>query len=115
LNAGKEVVQILENEMTSEETKHGLVCFCRYILSSGVGSCLEAGTVDTMKDLSIGLIKDDSMLVKEMACTAAAVVMGVVEDSDNCMKSMEKPLLKSCFDLEQTRQKSEISTVMWLQ
>jgi hypothetical protein len=88
------VVEILENEMTSEEMKHGLVCFCRYILSSSVGSCLEAGTVDTMKDLSIGLIKDDSMLVKEMACTAAAVVMGAVEDSDNCMKSMEKSLLK---------------------
>lgn len=95
VDAANEVaVELLGSEMKSDEVKHGLLNFCRYILSSSVGPNLQAELIDEMKELSIGLIKDESTLVKEIACTSAAIVMGVVTDTDACMKDMQNSLLK---------------------
>jgi len=85
----------------SIEVKHGLACFCRFFLSSSVASKVGTKIIDGIKDLSVKLMKGESGIVKEMACTAAAIVLGVADDSDSCMKSMSSPLLK-CMDRKET-------------
>ncbi len=86
--------ELLKDEIGSVETKHGIVSCCRYILASDIGPMLSSETIEKMKHLIVKLIQDDSLLVKEMAVTAAAIISGVDSDSDACMKFMEGSLLK---------------------
>ncbi len=95
------VTELLESKQDSTEVKHGLACLCRYILPTCVGSQIPQQIMQDMKEFIIDLMNDESIVVKEIACTAAAIVLGVGPDTDDCMKSMEKPLLE-CMKPKET-------------
>ena len=88
------LVELLDSEQDSIEAKHGLACLCRFILPSSVGAGLPQNMIEDMKHLIMTLMTDESILVKEIACTAASIVLGVDDNSESCMKLLEKPLLE---------------------
>lgn len=95
-----EFLDMKEGSISIEE-KHGLVCLCRYILSSKIGSLLPQETIDEVRAFVIKMMTDESILVKEIACTAAAIILGVDSNTDSCLKMMEKPLL-TCMKTNET-------------
>jgi hypothetical protein len=87
-------MEILHADVDSLERKHGVACYYRYILSSKVCPNLSIDIINDIKDRSIAFMKDDSDLVKEMACTASAILLGADPDTNGCIKQMEGSLLK---------------------
>lgn len=87
-------VELLHTEIDSLEVKHGLASFCRFILPSKVGSKLGKDLIASVKELSITSMNDESLMVKEMSCTSAAILLGVEPETDSFMEQIEGSLLK---------------------
>ncbi len=99
--ANEVAIEILDTELNSPEVKHGLASFCRYILSSKVGSQLSVDIITQMRDVTIAQMKDESILVKEMYCTVAAILLGVGQKGDSGTKQIEKSLIP-CMDSKES-------------
>ena len=95
LEAANEIgKELLGAALESIEMKHGLACFCRYVLPSKVGAQLDQEILAKMKEFCISQLKNDSILLREMSCTASAILLGVDPDTNACMKQMERYLLQ---------------------
>lgn len=84
----------------SLETKHGIACISRRILSRTIGSEIDRSIYNKVSSLIQTLMKDDKTMVKEAACAAMGAVIGSSTDVNSTLVSVEKSIL-NCMDTKE--------------
>lgn len=85
----------------SLETKHGIACICRRVLSRSIGKELDRGIYNSVSSLIQTLMKDDKTLVKEAACVAIGAVLGSSTDINSTLASSVEKSVDKCMDTKE--------------
>ncbi|KAL7541160.1 hypothetical protein ACHAXR_010687, partial [Thalassiosira sp. AJA248-18] len=84
----------------SLETKHGIACICRRVLSRSIGQEIDRSIYSTVSSIIQNLMKDDKTMVKEAACVAIGAVLGSSTEVKSTLSSVEKNIAK-CMDTKE--------------
>ncbi|KAL7456767.1 hypothetical protein ACHAWC_008242 [Mediolabrus comicus] len=79
----------------SVESKHGMACICRRILSRPVGAKVDRDLYKSVTTVVLALMKDSNSLVKEAASVAIGAVLGSSNDIKSTIPTLEKSIAKN--------------------
>lgn len=79
----------------SAESKHGMACICRRILSRPVGAKVDRDLYKSVTAVVLALMKDSNSLVKEAASVAIGAVLGSSNDIKSTITTLEKSIAKN--------------------